>query len=279
MNQKVENPLAKHFRQPAIYIKLPSKGKYWPEGSLDLSVTGEIPVYPMTARDEITIRTPDALMNGQGTIDVIQSCCPSIVNAWQMPSVDIDSILLSIRIASYGNSLDVDSVCPNCREESSFSVDISSLLSQIKMPDYESPLEVDGLQIKLRPLPYHEANRVNQIKFTEQQILRVIENDNLSEDEKKAKTDLFLRKLAELSIDICASSTQSITTEDGILVVESKFIKEFYSLTKFSVIKQVQNRLNELATIANLRPLDTKCSHCDHEYQMPLDFDYSNFFA
>ena len=55
------NPLAKHFRQPAIYLQLPSGGKYWPDGSIDLPLNGQIPVYPMTTRDEISIRTPDAL--------------------------------------------------------------------------------------------------------------------------------------------------------------------------------------------------------------------------
>ena len=100
------NPLAKHFRQPAIYMKLPSQGRFWPSEALNLPATGAIPVYPMTAKDEIVLRTPDALMNGQGIIDVIQSCCPNIVDAWRMPSIDVDAVLVAIRIASYGNQMD-----------------------------------------------------------------------------------------------------------------------------------------------------------------------------
>ena len=75
------NPLAKHFRQPALYIKLPSSGRFWPDGSIEIPLNGEIPVYPMTAKDEIMIRTPDALLNGAGTVSVIQSCCPNILDA------------------------------------------------------------------------------------------------------------------------------------------------------------------------------------------------------
>jgi hypothetical protein len=70
------NPLAKHFRQPAIYLRLPSQGQYWPENAITLPVTGELPVYPMTTKDEITLRTPDALINGTGVVSVIESCIP-----------------------------------------------------------------------------------------------------------------------------------------------------------------------------------------------------------
>ena len=36
MGQPQVNPLKKHLRQPKIYIKLPSQGKYWPQNSLSL---------------------------------------------------------------------------------------------------------------------------------------------------------------------------------------------------------------------------------------------------
>ena len=68
MSENSQNPLAKHFRQPILYLKLPSNGRWYPEGSVELPVTGEIPVYAMTARDEITLKTPDALMNGTSTV-------------------------------------------------------------------------------------------------------------------------------------------------------------------------------------------------------------------
>ena len=58
------NPLQQYFRRPAIYLRLPSEGNGYPEGSINLPDNGEVPVYPMTTIDEITSRTPDALFNG-----------------------------------------------------------------------------------------------------------------------------------------------------------------------------------------------------------------------
>ena len=59
------NPLNKYFRQPAIYVSLPS-GTDYPPHVITPAQTGELGVMPMTAKDEIRFKTPDALMNGQG---------------------------------------------------------------------------------------------------------------------------------------------------------------------------------------------------------------------
>jgi hypothetical protein len=279
MDQKPINPLAKHFRQPAIYVKLPSNGQYWPEGAIDLPVTGEIPVYPMTARDEITLRTPDALLNGQGVVDIIQSCCPSIKDAWKMPSIDVDAILLNIRIASYGNQMDFDTTCPKCTEEDNFALDVGVLVAQIAMPDYATPLEVDHLKIQLAPQPYFEVNKTNQLSFTEQQILRTVNDSDLSDEDKKSRTDAYLQKLIDLNIDICANSTRSITLDDGVVVTNPEFIKEFYNMAEYRVMRKIQDRLAEISNQAAIKPIHVACKNCTNEYDVPLNFDYANFFA
>lgn len=279
MDQKPQNPLSKHFRQPAIYIKLPSNGKYWPNGSLELPVTGEIPVYPMTARDEITLRTPDALLNGQGVVDIIQSCCPNIRDAWKMPSIDVDAVLLNIRIASYGNQMDFDTICPKCNEENNFAIELSGLVNQIAMPDYTSVVEIDGLKIRLKPQPYFEVNKTNQITFTEQQILRTINDSTIPDEEKKNKSDDYLKKLIDLNINVCANSTESVTTEDGIVVDNPLFIVEFYDMADYKVLKLVQKKLTNINEQVALKPVAVECTSCTNKYEVPINFDYANFFV
>ena len=273
------NPLAKHFRQPAIYMKLPSGGRFWKEGSLNLPATGDIPVYPMTARDEITIRTPDALMNGQGVVDVIQSCCPNIIDAWKMPSIDVDAVLLNIRIASYGGNMDFDTKCPACQNESSFSLDMGKVVQQISMPNYDDPLVFDGFKIKLKPQPYFEVNRVNQISFTEQQILRSVNDNNIPDEEKKAITEKYLNKLIDLNIEVSLNSTSSITLDDGTVVTNIMHIKEFYANAEYRILKDIEKRLKEINDQVALDPVDVVCSACANEYKIPLTFDYANFFG
>ena len=126
------NPLQQYFRQPAIYIKLPSAGQFYPPGTLNMTDTGELPVLPMTAIDEITYRTPDALFNGQATVNVIESCLPNIVNGWAVPAMDVDAILIAIRIASYGHEMELTSTCPACRHESDYGIDLRVFLDKIQ---------------------------------------------------------------------------------------------------------------------------------------------------
>lgn len=279
MEQNSTNPLAKHFRQPAIYIKLPSGGQFWPDGSLDLPVTGEIPVYPMTARDEITIRTPDALMNGQGVVDVIQSCCPNIRDAWKTPSIDVDSLLLNIRIASYGNQMDFDTVCPKCKEESNFALDLSGITAKISMPNYNIPIQFEGLTILLHPQQYFEVNRISKINFTEQQLLRTVNDTSLSDDEKKQQAEDFLTKLIDLNIDVCVNSTQSITTDDGTVVTNPLYIKEYYNMADYKIVRTIETRLAEISKQAAIEPINITCASCQNNYNVPLNFDYASFFA
>ena len=81
------NPLKQYFRQPSIYIQLPSGGRFYQEGSLEPTANNEYPVLPMTTLDEITYRTPDALFNGNAVNSVIESCIPNIKSAWGMPEI------------------------------------------------------------------------------------------------------------------------------------------------------------------------------------------------
>ncbi len=71
-NQMNNNPLKQYFRRPAVYMKLPSAGKDYEPGVIDMPETGELPVYPMTAIDEITTRTPDALFNGTALVELVR---------------------------------------------------------------------------------------------------------------------------------------------------------------------------------------------------------------
>ena len=133
-----QNPLQKYFRQPKVYITLPSKGRFYKEGTLEMPENGELPVFAMTAKDELTMKTPDALLNGQATVDLIKSCIPSIIDPWQMPSIDMDASLIAIRIATYGEEMDITTKEPGTGEEKSFAVDLRQLLNKLVTVEYDN---------------------------------------------------------------------------------------------------------------------------------------------
>lgn len=273
------NPLSKYFRQPAIHMKLPSNGQYWPEGSLNLPVTGEIPVYPMTARDEITLRTPDALMNGSSIAEIVQSCCPSIVDAWKMPSIDIDAVLIGIRIASYKNDMDVDSLCPHCNAENNNTVDLQQVLSNITTPDYSQKIEVGELKIKICPQQFFNINKKNVITFEENRIMNSLNDESLDLEVKANQINRSMGVLVDIGLDIVTSSTEYIELDDGARVTKPEHIREFYENTDGKITKLVQERLAELNREGAIKAPRIACTSCAKEFQLPLEFDYSNFFG
>jgi hypothetical protein len=272
------NPLAKHFRQPALYLKLPSNGEFWPEGSIDMPIINELPILPMTTKDEITLKTPDALLNGQGVVDVIQSCCPNIKDAWQTPGIDVDSIIIAIRIASYGEQMDFNSTCPHCKEESSYGVDLGKVLAGIEMPDYLQKLQSENLKIKLKPQPYHIVNKNNMIAFEEQQLLRTISQIENDTDALKTVFDQQLAKLVELNITLLTGSTEYIETTSEV-VSDTAFINEFYKNCDTKIVKLVRDKLQEFSDVGSLKPFSVKCHNCSEDFNVTVTFDFASFFA
>jgi len=276
MNQT--NPLAKHFRQPAIYLKLPSQGQYWPDGALTLSATGDLPVYPMTTKDEITLRTPDALMNGTGVVSVIQNCIPAIADAWAMPSIDVDACLIAIRIASYGNDMNVTSNCPKCQHSNDNTIELTQALEQIIMPNYDNLLKDKDLTIKLKPQTYFSVNRSNTITYKEQRILDVLTKEDVTPEDRESNLKQVTDELIELNVDTLTSSTDYILMSDGTKVTDAEYIKDFYNNTSGALVKKIQDKLAEIAQAGGLKPYKNACTECSHEYQTDVTFDYASFF-
>lgn len=273
------NPLMKHFRQPAIYLKLPSQGAYWAEGSIEMPISGDIPVYPMTTRDEIILRTPDALLNGEGVVSVIQSCIPNIKDAWKMPSIDVDAILVGIRIASYGTDMNVDSVCPHCASQNTNTIDLNNLIDYFKMPDYNHLIHSDGLKIKLRPQSYYTVNRNNMIMFEEQRILQAVSADDISDEIRVQKFNEHMMKLVDINMEVLTNTTDYIETETGEKVTDKLFINEFYRNAPGALVTAVRERIEKIAEEAGIPKVKIQCDSCEKDYDMSITFDYSSFFA
>ena len=274
----VTNPLANYFRQPKLFIRLPSHGEYYPEGSLDRSQNDEYAVYAMTARDELMFKTPDALMNGQATVEVIKSCIPAIKNPWLMPSMDLDSALIAIRIASYGESMEVATNCPACNYRNEYNLDLLRYLDQASEFQYQDKVEVDGLIINLRPYNYKEITQAAIKTFEQQKLIAVVTDENLTEEEKVQKFGEGFVRLTELTVDVVVKCIASIETPAGI-VTDQAMIQEFMENTSSSIFNTVNDRITEMKDLMSLKAQNVQCAECEHEFNVELTMDQTNFFG
>jgi hypothetical protein len=273
-----DNPLSNYFRRPSIYITLPSKGKFYPEGALELTENEELPVYPMTAVDEITYRTPDALFNGTSITEVIQSCMPSIKDAWAIPSIDLDTILSAIRIATYGHTLEIGTTCPKCEEEAEYGVDLRKIIEQLDIGEYDSSINSGDLEIHIKPLTYKDINESSLVQFEEQKIASVLEDTEMSEEEKLKLLSKTFKKISEVTITTISKSIEYIKTPET-MVSDSEQINEFLHNCERSVFETIKNKVLTLRSNSELKPLHIKCMECENEYEQPFTLDMSNFFG
>jgi hypothetical protein len=281
INMSESNPLTKFFRQPQLYIKLPSNGRWYKPDGIDMPVTKEFPVFSMSAKDELSLQTPDALLNGQSTVDVIQSCIPNIKNAWDMPAVDVDPALIAIRRASYGDAMDFVSVCPHCNTKNEQSLNLSALADRFKEIDFDDVLVIEGLEIFLKPQTYEQVNKSNMEKFEHQRLLEIVGSKTLTADQKMKEYHNLFHRILDLTVDQISLSVVAIRMEDKTLVDNRAHINEFMKKCNKNVWNSIKNRLLDINNSNPLQNIDLVCdnSECRKDYSTPLVFENSNFFG
>mgnify|MGYP000164847590 CR=1 FL=1 len=283
-NAPEANPLHKFFRQPKVYTTLPSKGQYYAPGVLDMPETGELPVFAMTAKDELTMKTPDALLNGQATVDVIKSCVPNIKDPWKMPSLDLDAILIAIRIATYGEKLEITTKVPVTGAERSYQIDLRQVLSKLVTVDFEGSLTIDNMLVKVRPLTYAEFTKSNLKTFEEQRVFSLVNDEQMPDEEKLIKFNDSFRKLTDLTVDMLGRSVYSITVDETEVTNETH-IQEFLQNSDKNFFNSILEFLEEEKKKFAIEPMKVNSSDEDmsegapSSFEVPITFDQSNFFA
>ena len=279
------NPLNKYFRQAAIHIALPSGGNY-PPHVVTPTATGEYPVMPMTAKDEIKFKTPDALMNGQGVVDVIQSCMPNIKDAWQIKSYDIDTILIAIRIATYGETMDLQFNVPKINEQITHTINLPATLDQIKQDRIQNEIKLkDGLTIETRPLTYRDMTQTSLQTFQQQKMYSTVQNSEMSDEEKVKRFDESFKALTELNSKVLLKNISKITTPEGTEVSDPAQIKEFVDNANATLITELQDALAVIRVQGSVKPLKLKTTEeqikkgAPATYEVPVTFDTANFFV
>ena len=277
-NQPKKNPLSSFYRQPKIYVRLPSKGKFYEPGSLDLSENGEYPVYAMTAKDELLFKTPDALLNGTSTVELIKSCIPAILNPWVMPNIDLDFALIAIRIATYGDKMDVGTNCPHCNAENSYDMDLTAWLDIFNNFIYNTDIAVDPLTVHVRPYTYKEVTKTALKSMEQQRIFQVINDDSLSDEIKLEKFGASFLKLTELTVDVIADCITAIDTPDGS-VSDKDMIKEFIANCSKDIFQKIQDHVVQMKELIEFKAQNVTCGECSKPFSLPVTMDQSNFFA
>ena len=279
------NPLANYMRQPKIYITLPSRGEFWSNGSIEFPENGELAVFSMTARDELLFKTPDALMNGQAVVDVIQSCIPAIKDAWATPTIDLDTILIAIRLATYGEKMPFTHKVPGTDEEVEYEIDLRMLLDQQQNNHWIEQVVINpDFIICVKPLTYRHMTQTSIKSFETTRILNMVNDETIPDDKKLEIFNTSFSNLTKVTVDLLSSSVYKIITTTGE-VTDKNYISEFVNNADKEIFDIVQKHLSKLKEHNELKPLkfETTEEHralgAPNNYELPINFNDSDFFA
>jgi hypothetical protein len=273
----LNNPLKQYFRRPAVYLTLPSKGKFYAEGVVEETPNGDIPVYPMTAIDEITMKTPDALFNGVAMAELIKSCIPNIKDPWAINNVDFDAILIAIRAAEGKNEMEIDSQCPSCSEVNNYGLNLLSMLSSITAGDFDVPMQIHDLKIKFKPISYKQMNNAALIQMEIQKEFIQSENEQ-DQQVRNSKQKELVKKLTTTTMNLLTEAIEYIETPTT-KVEEKEFIADFLTNCDKNTYISIRDHNIELKSKSEIKPIQVKCPNCSHEYQQPFTLNVSDFFG
>lgn len=273
-----DNPLQKLFRSKSFYLSLPSGGKHYPSG-ITLSVDNELGVMPMTIKDEITLKSPDVLFNGEALYALFRSCVPDIVNPKEIPQCDVDSILVAIRMAAGKKHISVSSNCPECDVQAEYELSLGQMLnSVVPMIDDNTVTLPTGTVIDVRPYSLQSQVKTKVQTFHQYRMQQLLNSDSVDQAGKDAAFAEAMAEAALIQIALVADNIISVTMDDEDPVTDPNHVLLWVQNMDNNTYKAIMNKITALSVAAMDSTFDVECDECQHKYKTSVDIDPVNFF-
>jgi|TARA_R110000744_G_scaffold156713_2_gene272378 hypothetical protein len=284
---KTQNPLSAYFRAPKLFTKIPSGGKFYEEGIIEFNddTSFELAIYPMTTKDELLLKNPDALLNGEAVASLIQSCVPEVKNARNLYSADVDALLIAIRGASGGDDVEVSGTCPKCETTTDVTVSVAqSLQNMEEVKDLYQITLANGLVISGMPFSYKNTIKAGVASFQSTRSMQSISSLTDDMERLKAFNDSFV-KLADLNFELLIDAIYSVVYQDeegeDVSIDDKVIIREFLENTDNTVGKEIEAFINSINAKGVNTEVQIECGNeeCEETYVSTINFDPVNFFT
>lgn len=270
------NPLKQFYRAPKLYIKLPSGAKF--NTVDDQAPTDEIAVFPMTTKDELYMRNPDALLNGDSVIKIVQSCAPSIKDTRKLPVCDVDILLIAIRMATYGEIMETRLTSPHSGQEEMYEVNLNSILENVEvMPPENYVVLKNGITVYVRPLSYELQTKLNLVAYDQAKALQTLSQVQNNPEVNQFK-NMFV-KLAETNMNLLTESVVKIVTPNGDIVENRAHIKEFIDNLDAQNSKLIDKEIDKLNKFSTVTKQTLICKQTEKEFTADVKLDPADFFV
>jgi hypothetical protein len=203
-----------------------------------------------------------------------------------MVNYDTDAILLAIRIATYGETMDITFNVPQLNEEMTHTVNLPAILEEFgRIEVRDTATTKKGFKFKVAPLDYKSLTAVQVAQFEQQKIYVTVNNSAMTEDQKSSQFAKSFTVLNNINFGMLVDSITEITTPSGDTVTDKQQIKEFCENCEAGLVNEIQDELSKIRTQAQTKPLKMKATEeqikkgAPASYEVPVTFDNSNFFG
>jgi len=263
------NPLLARIQFPGETFQIPSQGIFYNAGELDEFVeNGEITVYPMTAIDELSMKSPDMMFSGQGIKEVFARCIPQVKDPGRLFTKDVDFLLICLRKVSYGDTVEL-SFNHHCQKDAegndvskshSYVANITSLIMESKRLDPTSEFTMT--------LPNEQKIIFSPIRFDD--FVKLSQQST----ERRDDEEMDIKQIEQNIIDVASSiilSVDEITNKD--------FIKEWMHGLPSPWVKKISKFIEKSADWGPNYVVKNKCRECGKTIEMEIPLNPLYFFT
>jgi len=264
VTQQRINPLLERVRMPGETFTLPSGGIFYTNGELDPSVhNAEVRVNPMTALDEIVMKTPDMLFSGDAVREVFARCIPSVIKSDRLLAKDVDFLLVCLRKVSYGNTMRLEQT-HNCNgaKPHKYDVDITTFIQKTKRID---PTKVPTQFCAT--MPNGEKVYLEPIRFG-----HLIEVLQITKDENEGH-----QKPEQIRDRMIDSMTNVITRVDE--VDDKEMIREWLRVITPEFYRIINDKIDDTIDWGTSFRASLKCHDCGKFFPVDMPLNPLAFFT
>jgi len=276
--ENTSSPLKKYQRQPKLYISLPSGGRFYDSVVLHNNTYTDLPVFSMTASDEILFKTPDAMITGNAPTANIKNCCPSILDPWKVVTLDVDYLLMAIRVATYGNSMTVQHRCSKCNTENAYQVDLTKYMEHFGRQEFKDTVMIEDFTVKLRPLTYTKWTEVQKKTIGLQRALYQQSNSIEDEEQKAQFIDQIVLQINELALSTVFDFVEYIEV-GGEKETDKNEIIEFLKTQDVAHFHAIKKVIDDNVDRWQIPSEQVECENCKAQNTLKVSLDASDFFV
>ncbi len=283
MSNTNSNPLKQFYRVEKSSVKLPSRGKFYGNGVIDINDDGEVAIYPMTAADEMQLRNPDALLTGAAMSDVLKSCVPALKEPKKLLQCDIDALMIGVRHASYGDDASMTVKCPKCKEPNEYALNLEVLLNATETLDeeYEVVLHGGDVTVFVKPGTFSSMMKRQRSAFEGAQVQKILLDPDLSEERRLKAFAQTFKKLSKVTFELILDSVHKIvfTDENGEEqeVTNSNHINDFIRNISKGEVDKIEKKMTEVNSVGIQKTMEVICLSCEHKWEAVIEFNPVNF--